>query len=482
MREQHARRESVLEAEMPALSSVQVKVTATQGDPYGVEASGCDANKAVFDQVERILQSDELRGCEGLRRLLRFLATKSLGPGGEDLKEYIVAIDGLGKSSSYDPRRNSAARIQVARLRQKLTDYYLREGVDDPVIIGIPKGRFKLTHELRGPRTAAAHEAALPMTVKSHAMSERRGWKQNFAKLRIPATITAGVLMALVVGAIYNALKPAAAKATGVEYTPAWNADMDELWQPFVATSRPTIVAIEDPLFVELDGKKGVYYRDKSLNTWQDVTSSSAIGDVRAALHNRQMKPSRYYTAFGEVDASFLLAKLLGSRVQNLAVLKTSDLSMRDLADNNVVFVGLQNIFFASQIQAAPIETQLEPVHDGIQNVHPAPHEPALFVDQYTTAPTEQGIAYALVTHVPGPLGDSDVESFTSSRSAGYVAAVKAFSDPAFVKFLVPELRQIGHGRMPRYYQVLLKVKFTAEEPTEITFVLARELRYQGKS
>jgi hypothetical protein len=30
---------------------------------------------------------------------------------------------------------------------------------------------------------------------------------------------------------------------------------------------------------------------------------------------------------------------------------------------------------------------------------------------------------------------------------------------------------------MPRYYQVLLKVKFKDEVPTEINYVLARELR-----
>lgn len=86
------------------------------------------------------------------------------------------------------------------------------------------------------------------------------------------------------------------------------------------------------------------------------------------------------------------------------------------------------------------------------------------------------------MTHVPGPLGGNDIMSFTCSRSAGYVAAVKSFSDPGFVHTLVSRLKGAAGGRMPRYYQVLLKVKFTAEEPTEINYVLARELRYPGRS
>ena len=62
--------------------------------------------------------------------------------------------------------------------------------------------------------------------------------------------------------------------------------------------------------------------------------------------------------------------------------------------------------------------------------------------DDFQTAPTETGMVYALVTHVPGPLGSNEVDSFTSNRSAGYVAAVQAFSDPGFAATVanVPQL------------------------------------------
>ena len=161
-----------------------------------------------------------------------------------------------------------------------------------------------------------------------------------------------------------------------------------------------------------------------------------------------------------------------------MSVLKSTDISLRDVADNNVVFVGIQNEFFDQQIKATPIESPLEPVPDGVRNLHPEANEPELFVDHYSMAPSEEGFAYALVTHLPGPLGSNDVESFSSSRAAGYSAAVKAFTDPGFVRPLVEKLKQTGNGKMPRYYQVLLKVQFKAEVPTEITYVLSRELHY----
>ena len=39
--------------------------------------------------------------------------------------------------------------LQVGRLRQKLGEYYRTEGKDDPVVLDLPKGRFKLKWEVR---------------------------------------------------------------------------------------------------------------------------------------------------------------------------------------------------------------------------------------------------------------------------------------------------------------------------------------------
>ncbi len=40
-------------------------------------------------------------------------------------------------------------RMHVARLRQKLAEYYRTEGTDDSVIVDVPKGGFRVTFETR---------------------------------------------------------------------------------------------------------------------------------------------------------------------------------------------------------------------------------------------------------------------------------------------------------------------------------------------
>lgn len=431
-------------------------------------------DKVLQSQVDRILQSDELRSSEVLRRLLKFLAEKSVSGEADHLKEYAVAIDGLGKPHSYDPRHNSAVRIQVGRLRQKLAEYYRLEGREDTVLIDLPKGRFKLTCEQRFsqevPPPAIDPQPTFTPPPSPPAPDPKRA---HFSPLSILMWLGLSIAISL---SAYSGLHAWRTAGKTALILPGWTSDLQALWGPFVDSERPLILAIEDPLFVELKSDPGIYYRDRSLNQWKDVVSSPSVASLRKAVKDADIQPSRYYTAYGEVDVSFLLGKLLGPRVQNFSVVKTSQISWQQLADNNVLFVGVQNLFFDEQLHGMPLEPQFLPFTDGIRNVHPESGEPTLFTDHYSTAPTEEGVAYALVTRIPGPLRNNDVVSFTSSRSPGYVGAVQSFSDPNFAKVLVAKLKGKPGGQVPRYYQVILKVKFRDDVPTETTYVLSREL------
>jgi hypothetical protein len=426
-------------------------------------------------QVDRILQSDELRSSEVLRRLLKFLAEKSVSGEADQLKEYAVAIDGLGKAASYDPRQNSAVRIQVGRLRHKLAEYYRNEGRDDAVLIDLPRGRFKLTCEHR------AHFDPIPRVEPNPSPTFAPSGPElppdrSFFTGPLSILIWLGLGSAIAMSA-YSGIHAWRAAWTAAPAHVGWNSDLQELWGPFVNSDRPLILAIEDPLFVELKSTPGIYYRDKSLNEWKEVVSSAAVASLRTAVKDADVQPSRYYTAYGEVDVSFLLGRLLGPRVQNFSVVKTSQLSWQQLADNNVLFVGVQNLFFDEQLHGMPLEPQFIPSMEGIRNVHSEAGEPQVFSDRYSTAPSEEGVAYALVTRIPGPQRNNDVLSFTSSRSAGYVGAVQTFSDPNFAKLLLAKLKGKASGQLPRYFQVILKVKFRDDVPTETTYVLSRELR-----
>src|SRR5437660_9369368 len=71
-------------------------------------------------EIDRILHSDTFRNSDLLRHLLRFLADKTISGEADQLQEYAIGIDALGKPSSYDPRQDSVVRIQVGRCGRSL--------------------------------------------------------------------------------------------------------------------------------------------------------------------------------------------------------------------------------------------------------------------------------------------------------------------------------------------------------------------------
>src|ERR1700722_16543792 len=371
----------------------------------------------LLPQVEIILHSEAFRSSEVLRRLLRFLADKYVAGEADQLKEYTIAIDGLDKPSSYDPRHDSTVRIQVGRLRQKLAEYYRTEGKDDPIIVELPKGHFKLSWE---PRAAKADALAIQPDARSEPAKMRTG----------PAIFLGIALVSALCWGVYASVQLHRAQASFPMLEGVWSPDLEEFWRRFVTANGSVILAIKHPLFLELKRGSGIYYRDKSLNDWDEILASSTVSDVRKVLKNPDIQPSRYYTAFGEVSAAFAIEKLLGARGQKLSLVRTSELSVQQVADNNVLFVGGQ-VFIGSQLHGMPIEPELVPAGTGIRDLNPNSSDPAVFLDHFSTAPSEEGTVYALVTHLPGPLGKNDIEFFTSNRSAGYVAAVQWFTDPA---------------------------------------------------
>src|SRR3984957_19013963 len=130
-------------------------------------------------QVERILQSRIFRTSEVLRHLFAYLTEKSLDGAADGLKEYTIGLDALGKPASFDPRQESVVRMHTARLRQKLAEYYRTEGIDDPIVIDLPKGGFKITFE---PRQQIAISAPRPTVTEKNPIEPHepaRGWRRR---------------------------------------------------------------------------------------------------------------------------------------------------------------------------------------------------------------------------------------------------------------------------------------------------------------
>ncbi|PWT98104.1 MAG: hypothetical protein C5B51_29965 [Terriglobia bacterium] len=367
------------------------------------------APEATQAQLERILQNKNLRLSEVQRRLLTYLAERSLSGATDDLKEYTIGVDAFGKPPSYDPRQESMVRMHVARLRQKLAEYYRTDGSDDPILVELPKGGFKVVFEPR-PVPAELPEKPAPAVTPG---------KPRF-RLR---TAAAALLVAGIAGGLYFI---AGSSRTGASADPlsGWSPDLQQLWAPILSAGRPLVVCIATP-------------------------------------------------SFGTASGAFRLGQFLGARKPDLLVTPSTQLSMPEIAMDNVVFLGPAT--GNRQIQAVPIDQQIVLEPGGIRNLNPRPGEPSFLSDQVHQGSQELEESHALITHTPGLYGKGEILYLSGNQVSSVMAAVQAFTDPILARTLVSKMRTTA-GTMPRYYQTVLRVKSMDDMPIEISYMFHREL------
>jgi hypothetical protein len=361
-------------------------------------------------QVARIVQNRNLKLSEGQGRLLSYLAEKSISGEADDLKEYVVGVDAFGKPPSYDPRQESVVRTQVARLRQKLADYYNTEGANDPVLVDLPKGGFKMKFE----------ERPLAPEVPSVERTNM-GW-------HLREKVLAAALVFAVAGAIFFFVRSARVERSTPE-SAVLAPELQELWGPVLSSNRPLVVCVATP----------------------SVGSSAA----------------------GTATGAFLLGQFLAPRKQHVLLTRGDLLSMPEIMMDNVVFIGPSA--GNRQLEAVPINRQIVLDPEGIRNLNPRPGEPAFLPDRVSHKPQDGDESLALISHTPGLYGNGDIISLSGNQISSVMAAVQALTDPTLARTFVAKMKN-SRGALPRYYQVVLKVKSMDDMPVEISYVLHREL------
>jgi adenylate cyclase len=98
--------------------------------------------QAVRRQLEHMVACPAFSGAPRLSSLLRYIVRETLAGRGDQLKEYTLGIEALGRPSSFDPRLDSIVRVEASKLRSRLVAYYQGTGADDPVLIELPRGSY----------------------------------------------------------------------------------------------------------------------------------------------------------------------------------------------------------------------------------------------------------------------------------------------------------------------------------------------------
>src|SRR5215469_17124257 len=96
----------------------------------------------VRAQVDRILASAAFADAARASNFLRFVVERKLEGRAGEIKEFVIAVEVLGRTSSFDSKTDPIVRVEAGRVRDRLTSYYEDEGEEDLVLISLPTGRY----------------------------------------------------------------------------------------------------------------------------------------------------------------------------------------------------------------------------------------------------------------------------------------------------------------------------------------------------
>jgi adenylate cyclase len=192
----------------------------------------------VRQQLNRILADSAFSGASRRSRLLRYLVEQALEDRPEGLKESVIATEVFERAPDYDPQIDSVVRVEVGRLRDRLAEYYVKAGPEEPVHIDIPRGGYRpiFAFRERAPQTdvasppeAHAETGASEPTVepgreKAPTDSDQRAGRRSWKSAAAGVLAIALILTALV---IWRIRTPAPATPASIAVMPFLNLSGD---------------------------------------------------------------------------------------------------------------------------------------------------------------------------------------------------------------------------------------------------------------
>ena len=122
--------------------------------------------KVIRDQLNRLLHSRQFEKSRRRRQFLEYIVNETLAGRSDRLTGYHLALEVFGRPDTFDPVIDPVVRVEAARLRDKLREYYAGDGQSDAIRIELPKGtyapRIEVRHESRVVRWKAppTHEVS----------------------------------------------------------------------------------------------------------------------------------------------------------------------------------------------------------------------------------------------------------------------------------------------------------------------------------
>jgi hypothetical protein len=451
-------------------------------------------------QLEKILRSAAFRNTVGLQKFLEYVVGKTLQGQSQEIKEYSIAVEVLGKPADYDPRLDTSVRVQAHRLREKLEEYYATEGASDEILIELPKGHYvpqfsrrqKPATEVQdsssfsasASQIAEAREtsAELPLTpteLQPETRHERRPLFWLASGIAAILIFLAGVELSSQIHRLFSPAGRALQPIMDSVNLRHGDAALRAIWSHFWQTSKSPVVAYSNSIFLVTETSDLLRLKAGDLNgLGAPATGQEAIRLAENPRLVEEAGPVFYedgYTGTGEVMAVYYLTRFLLAAHIPLQVERSQLIKTDDLRNQNVIFLGsvienpilsglpLNQDFVFEQPQRPPILWRAR-----IVNLHPRPGEKPFYEVERDNKTQVLRADYAVVSFLPGVAPGREIVILGGLTTIGTQAAAQFVTSPAGAAELLAHLgTQTAHSSakgFPPFFQAVLRVDIRKDE------------------
>lgn len=424
------------------------------------------------DLVRRIVLSSAFAKSPRLSHFLRYICTEVEEGRQSKISEQSIGTAVFGRNPDYDSNADSIVRSHASRLRHRLREYFETEGVDEPVLLTIPKGsyipRFESRITAATPQVEPEEARNLPEATAlpqlrvagvDNTEEPARRLEQNSALgWKISFFLVAAVALACIAVLIMRSVETR-------------HRTQHLFWSTFLNGQRGRTMLVEsDSGLVML---QHFTHHPVSLASYisgdymHDVSSPDEKPDTVARLGSRRYTPA--------VDSAIYekIFRHLPDAQDTLDVRYARDLRLDDLKQGNAILLGTHESnpwveLFESSMNFR-FRNDLAAGTTSMVNLHPQPGELAVY-PMLSNDP--EHTVYGLVAYRPNLTRTGHVLIVEGETMAGTQTASEFLLDDTH---LLPFLKSIQKkdGTIP-HFEVLIRSSSLAGESSQIDRVAYR--------
>jgi hypothetical protein len=282
-----------------------------------IKASAAIGRSARYYQLLDYLVNDTLEN---------LIQVQSHGQSNVTPKEIDIAINVFDKDSNFD-HSDASVRVYISKLRKKLEIYYQTEGQDEPFVIHIPTGSYRLAFEQRNT------SKELPVSKKKNNVIDKHlpqvtTKKLNRFSVTISLLILVIVLLTIIIFWQFN------------YYTSDDNApNPPYLWQDLNNNGKPTLIVLGDRyVFLERDTVANHNRRILDLRIHNSHDFQQYLKKFPERFPISQETKGRFL----EQSSAFALQDIipLFDNKQQFSFRLSSELNATDMKNYNIVYIG----------------------------------------------------------------------------------------------------------------------------------------------